>query len=1038
MDLGEGIRRALNRITGAAIVDEKAIKELVKELQRVLISNDVNVKLVYELTKKIEEKALTEKKAERLNLREHIVKIVYDELVAILGEKYEPQLKKQKILILGLFGSGKCVSGSSRIPLHDGRVFSAKELYEQTQAIEEKVDGGYIKSLQTPLDVPCLDLKTMKMTAGKATYLWKLKKTDPLYSIYLDNGNQHTISSTPEHPFFSLKNGQMIQARADSLHVGDFIAVPSNLSSSGIPFDLKHAFMQYAPSELSIVDFDLASQIKQELKRKKTTLQMLHQEAKSSSNYASITHLLKKGFVPLWLLRAVFPKYILSDEIHVKASGAHDIIKFPLLPSDDLAEFLGYFIADGHMDDQSLEVVNEEPAIISRSKLLFESLFGIGAKSLQSKRSKALFRVYISSITATSLFHALFGFPLGRKSDSVRIPALILQGSQPQKARFLRAYFDCDGYVDSNKRSVEFATASEGLSGDLRLLLLQFGFFPSLSIKRVNGVPYYRVFLRSRNVEDFASQIFSLVPKKQKRLLEASAIGEGQGLGFYEHIPTGSLLKTVREKYGLSIGELQNRGVSSYGLSESKKAISKNSLRKFLSCVFAPKKSWLPLLEQVRGEETYSALEEKIGNRGWLNATLSRLYRLGFVAFSVNSPLKVSLTPTGHEKLQQATRTTREAEHQLRLLADSDVNWLRISRISQTDQEEWVYDLTVEEHHNFVANEMIVHNTTSIAKLAKFYQGKGLKVCVIAGDVHRPAAVEQLQQLSEQVRCGFYGDRGKTADQIAAESLKLQQQYDILIFDSAGRSAFDGELAKELKKINDVFVPDEKYLVVSADLGQVAGKQASQFNDAVGVTGVIVTKMDGSGKGGGALSAVKASNSRVAFLTLGEKPDALEVFDAKKFVARLVGFADLESLLSKVQEISDEEAMKKVLEDGKLDYETFLAQMRSMRKMGPMKQILQMLGMYDVPEEVLGQSEQKMKSYEAAVQSMTRKERTTPELMKNKSRQERVASGAGLKPDDVRELVSNFEKISKMMKGMKGNRGLMKRFGNMLPPGLKM
>ncbi len=328
--------------------------------------------------------------------------------------------------------------------------------------------------------------------------------------------------------------------------------------------------------------------------------------------------------------------------------------------------------------------------------------------------------------------------------------------------------------------------------------------------------------------------------------------------------------------------------------------------------------------------------------------------------------------------------------------------------------------------------------TTSIAKLAKFYQGKGLRTCVVAGDVHRPAAIEQLSQLAEQVHCGFFAERGKSAGEIALASQKLEAQYDVLIFDSAGRSAFDAELAGELKKINQLFKPDEKYLVVSADLGQVAGKQAAQFNDAVGITGVIVTKMDGSGKGGGALSAVKASNSRVAFVTLGEKPDAFEVFDAKKFVARLVGFADLDSLLSKVQEISDEEAMKKVLEEGKLDYETFLAQMRSMKKMGPLKQILQMLGMYDVPEEMLHQSESKMKAFEAAVLSMSKKERKEPELMKNRSRQERVAGGAGLKVDDVRELVSNFEKMQKLMKGMKGNRGLMKRFGNMLPPGMKL
>lgn len=327
--------------------------------------------------------------------------------------------------------------------------------------------------------------------------------------------------------------------------------------------------------------------------------------------------------------------------------------------------------------------------------------------------------------------------------------------------------------------------------------------------------------------------------------------------------------------------------------------------------------------------------------------------------------------------------------------------------------------------------------TTSIGKLAKFYQAKGLKVCAIAGDVHRPAAVEQLQQVSEQVHSGFFSHRGVSAEQVAREALAQESKHDVMILDTAGRSAFDAELAVELKKMHEIFKPDFVYLVVSADLGQVAGKQASQFREAVPISGVIVTKMDGSGKGGGALSAVHASQSKVAFITLGEKPDALEVFDAKKFVARLVGFADLDSLLEKVKETSDEEAMQKALEEGNLDYETFLAQLRSMRKMGPLKQILQMLGMYDVPEEMLGQSEAKLKQFEAAVLSMTPKERKNPDLMKNKSHQDRVAKGSGLPQETVRELVTNFERMHKMMKSLKGNRGLSKKLQRMLPAGLK-
>ncbi len=176
--------------------------------------------------------------------------------------------------------------------------------------------------------------------------------------------------------------------------------------------------------------------------------------------------------------------------------------------------------------------------------------------------------------------------------------------------------------------------------------------------------------------------------------------------------------------------------------------------------------------------------------------------------------------------------------------------------------------------------------TTCAAKLAKFYQSKGLKVALIAADVHRPAAFDQLEQLSSQAKCGGFGIRGeKNAVKIAEDALRdLYGKYDVLILDSAGRSAFDSEMAKELKKVAEVFHPEEKFLVVSADVGQVAGKQAQEFHNTVGVSGVIVTKMDGSGKGGGALSSVAVSGGRIAFIGTGEKIGDFQQFDSTKFV----------------------------------------------------------------------------------------------------------------------------------------------------------
>jgi signal recognition particle subunit SRP54 len=319
--------------------------------------------------------------------------------------------------------------------------------------------------------------------------------------------------------------------------------------------------------------------------------------------------------------------------------------------------------------------------------------------------------------------------------------------------------------------------------------------------------------------------------------------------------------------------------------------------------------------------------------------------------------------------------------------------------------------------------------TTSISKLARFYIKKNLKVGVIAGDIHRPAAIEQLKQLSAEVKCDFF-EKGKTPPkELVVEGLKTLKD-DVIIFDSAGRNAFDNEMKKELKEIYDAFKPDETFLVVSADIGQVAGKQAQEFSKTIPVTGVIITKMDGSGKGGGALTSTHETGAKIAFIGTGEKPDDFEVFDSKKFISRLIGYPDLEALLEKVKELSEEKELAKAIETGEWNYTTFLIQLKSMKKIGPIKKIMQLLGLYDIPEEFMEKSEEKLKKFEAAVNSMTEEERKNPSLVKIKQRQERIAKGAGIKLEEVKELVTNFDKVEKMYKGLKKNKGMLKKFSN--------
>lgn len=327
--------------------------------------------------------------------------------------------------------------------------------------------------------------------------------------------------------------------------------------------------------------------------------------------------------------------------------------------------------------------------------------------------------------------------------------------------------------------------------------------------------------------------------------------------------------------------------------------------------------------------------------------------------------------------------------------------------------------------------------TTTAGKLARMFKKKGLSVALICCDTMRPAAYEQLQQNAERAGAKFYGTKGeKDAAKVARDALALVKE-DVIILDSAGRNAFDGELDAELRAIAAVFKPDEKLLVLNADIGQVAKRQAEEFNKAVGLTGVIITKMDGSGKGGGALSAVAASGTKVAFIGTGEKQDDLEPFDAKKFVGRLLGFPDLESLMEKVKEIATESNIdEKAMMADKFTIKTFYEQLKAAKKMGPLKGVFQMLGAPDVPKEMVEQSEEKLKQYEVMINSMTKQERDDVTLLKkSRARLERVAKGSGTKPDQVRDLISQFEKVEKMMGQFKKNRGFRRQMEKMMKGG---
>ncbi len=323
--------------------------------------------------------------------------------------------------------------------------------------------------------------------------------------------------------------------------------------------------------------------------------------------------------------------------------------------------------------------------------------------------------------------------------------------------------------------------------------------------------------------------------------------------------------------------------------------------------------------------------------------------------------------------------------------------------------------------------------TTACGKLAKFYSKRGLKTCILTTDVWRPAAYDQVKQIGQQIKVPVFGeDNEKNPITILKNNLDKTKGYDLVIVDSAGRDSLSRELTDEIKQIKSILKPDEIYLVISADIGQTAVKQAQSFNETLGLTGVIATKTDASGKAGGALSACYVAKVPVTFISTGEKMEDFEIFDSKKFVSRLLGFPDLGELLKKAQEAAEEsEFSPEDLLKEEYTLKTFYKQLEAMKKMGPLKKVFEMLGLAAMPEELVQTSEEKMKSYKFIMDSMTKKELGDPDSIKG-DRIKRIAKGSGRPEADVRELLKQFDMSKKMLKKIKKGKRLGGPMGSLL------
>jgi len=320
--------------------------------------------------------------------------------------------------------------------------------------------------------------------------------------------------------------------------------------------------------------------------------------------------------------------------------------------------------------------------------------------------------------------------------------------------------------------------------------------------------------------------------------------------------------------------------------------------------------------------------------------------------------------------------------------------------------------------------------TTAAVKLARFYQKRGLRVGIICADNFRPGAYEQLAQLADKVSVPVYGDpKNPSPEKLVKEGFSHfeKEKENLIIVDTAGRHKNEAELMDEMKRLARLAKPDEIVLAIDGSIGQAAMGQARAFNEATNIGSILVTKLDGTAKGGGALSAVAATGAKIKFISVGEGTDDLEQFVPSNFVGRILGIGDVASLVEKVREaeIRIPEKKARAILEGRFNLKDMYDQLEAVRKMGPLKKVLGMLpGGANLPDDAMENAEEKMDAWRVMIQSMTKVEVEEPKSI-DSSRARRIARGSGRTEKEVKELVNQYTMMKKMMKRMKGRQGAM-------------
>ncbi len=330
--------------------------------------------------------------------------------------------------------------------------------------------------------------------------------------------------------------------------------------------------------------------------------------------------------------------------------------------------------------------------------------------------------------------------------------------------------------------------------------------------------------------------------------------------------------------------------------------------------------------------------------------------------------------------------------------------------------------------------------TTSSGKLARLIQKQGRQPLLVAADVYRPAAMDQLETLGKQLDLPTFVKRGETdVLKIAREALDFAKanNRNTIIFDTAGRLQIDEPLVQELVRLRDLVKPQEILLVLDAATGQEAVNVATHFDQALNITGSILTKLDGDARGGAALSMKAVTGKPIKFAGTGEKLDEFEAFHPERMASRILGMGDVVSLVEKAAEavdLEDAKRMEEKMRKGEFTLEDFLDQLRQMKKLGPLENIMKMLpgGAEAMKGQDLSKQEKEFKHMEAMICGMTPKERKSPQIL-NAARRRRIAAGSGVTVTELNTMLNKFGQMQQMMKKMGKFQKMMSRMGGGMP-----